>query len=75
MPKLPRLSGARLVAALMKLGFVKMRQRGSHLLLRRQRPDATEHCVVPMHRELATGTLHGILKQAGVTAEELLSVL
>jgi predicted RNA binding protein YcfA (HicA-like mRNA interferase family) len=75
MPKVPRLSGARLVAALMKLGFVKMRQRGSHLLMRRQRPEAGAHCVVPMHRELATGTLHGILKQAGVTVEELLAVL
>ena len=75
MPKLPRLSGARLAAALMKLGFVKVRQRGSHLLLRRLRPEPTTHCVVPMHRELATGTLHGVLKQSGITAEELLSVL
>lgn len=29
-------------------------------------------CVVPLHRELKTGTLSGVLKQAGVTAEEFL---
>ena len=75
MSKLPRLSGGRLVAALLKLGFVKVRQRGSHLLLRRQKPEVGALCVVPMHRELATGTVHGILKQAGVTPDELQAVL
>lgn len=32
-------------------------------------------CVVPMHREIKVGTLAGILRQAGVPAEELLRVL
>jgi predicted RNA binding protein YcfA (HicA-like mRNA interferase family) len=29
-------------------------------------------CVVPLHREVKIGTLAGILRQAGVTAEEFL---
>lgn len=71
MPKFPGLSGADLVSALGKLGFQKVRQTGSHLLLRR----GSAGCVVPNHRELQVGTVNGILKQAGISAEELKNVL
>jgi predicted RNA binding protein YcfA (HicA-like mRNA interferase family) len=75
MPKLPRVSGADVIRALERLGFSQIRQRGSHVVLRRQTPDAAVGCVVPLHRELATGTLRGVLKQAGVTTEEFLEAL
>ncbi len=71
MPKFPGLSGADLVKALEKLGFTKVRQSGSHMVLRR---DSTG-CVVPNHKELKVGTVNGILRQAGVSAEELKSAL
>ena len=72
MPNLPRVSGAATVRALEKLGFRQVRQRGSHVVLRR---DDTV-TVVPLHRrDLAIGTLHGILKQAGVTADEFIAQL
>lgn len=71
MPKLPVISGAEAVRALERLGFVVVRQRGSHLVLRR----GSAGCVVPNHRELKIGTLTGILKQAGVSVEEFISVL
>ena len=32
-------------------------------------------CVVPNHRELKTGTLSGVLKQAGVSRKEFNSAL
>lgn len=32
-------------------------------------------CVVPNHHEIKTGTLHGVLKQAGVNAEEFIEAL
>jgi predicted RNA binding protein YcfA (HicA-like mRNA interferase family) len=32
-------------------------------------------CVVPLHREVKTGTLAGILRQAGVSVEEFVAVL
>ncbi|MCB0025156.1 MAG: type II toxin-antitoxin system HicA family toxin [Caldilinea sp.] len=57
--------------ALERLGFAVTRQRGSHLVLRR----GSSGCVVPNHRELKTGTLAGILKQAGVSVEEFISAL
>jgi len=71
MPKLPHISGAQTIRALERLGFSVVRQRGSHVVLRR---DAAG-CVVPNHHELKTGTLAGILKQAGVTTEEFINVL
>lgn len=71
MPKLPRVSGAETVRALERLGFVVLRQRGSHIILRR----GSTGCVVPNHREIKVGTLIGVLKQAGVNAEEFLGAL
>jgi predicted RNA binding protein YcfA (HicA-like mRNA interferase family) len=71
MPKLPMVSGAEAVRALEHLGFNVVRQRGSHLVLRR----GSAGCVVPNHRELKIGTLSGILKQAGVSADEFIAAL
>jgi predicted RNA binding protein YcfA (HicA-like mRNA interferase family) len=65
-PKLPRISGSDCVSVLRRLGFVQVRQRGSHVVLRR----GQQGCVVPMHRELKVGTLAGLLRQAGVDADE-----
>lgn len=68
MPKLPRISGSDCVSALGRLGFIQVRQRGSHAVLRR----GQRGCVVPMHRELKVGTLAGVLRQAGVDADEFI---
>jgi predicted RNA binding protein YcfA (HicA-like mRNA interferase family) len=70
-PKLPVVSGAEAVRAFERLGFAVVRQRGSHIILRR----GASGCVVPNHRELKTGTLAGILKQAGVSADEFITAL
>jgi predicted RNA binding protein YcfA (HicA-like mRNA interferase family) len=75
MPRLPRISGAEAISALERLGFSRVRQRGSHVILKRIGPDRVSGCVVPLHSELAIGTLRGILKQAGVRAEEFISQL
>ena len=70
MPKLPRLSGTEIVAILQKMGFYQARQRGSHVVMKKNTPEGAFGCVVPMHKEVATGTLHSILKQAHLTLEE-----
>ena len=70
MPNLPRVSGAEVIRALERMGFMQVRQRGSHVVLKKQTPAGAVGCVVPLHRELAVGTLHGILQQAHVTADE-----
>jgi len=74
-PRLRRVSGQAAIRALEKLGFVQVRQRGSHVVLRKQTAGGTAGCVVPLHRELAIGTLRGILRQAGVTQEEFMEEL
>ena len=71
MPKLPRVSGAQTARALERLGFARLRQSGSHLVMRRDE----RVCVVPMHDELKTGTLAGVLRQAGVSDEDFLAAL
>ena len=71
MPKLPHISGADAVRALQRLGFEVTRQKGSHIVMRR----GPSGCVVPHHREIKAGTLSGVLRQAGVSVEEFISVL
>jgi predicted RNA binding protein YcfA (HicA-like mRNA interferase family) len=71
MPKLPIVSGAEVIRALERLGFVAVRQRGSHIVLRK----GTAGCVVPNHQELKVGTLVGILKQASISPDEFIAAL
>lgn len=70
-PSLPHVSGADAVRALQKLGFEVTRQKGSHVIMRR----GAVGCVVPQHREIKVGTLSGLLKQAGVAADEFTRAL
>jgi len=71
MPKLPVVSSAEAIRAFERLGFSAVRQRGSHIVLRR----GSSGCVVPNHKELKAGTLAGILKQAGVSVDEFIEAL
>ena len=71
MPKLPRVSGAEAQRALERLGFTKLRQSGSHVVMRRE----AKGCVVPMHSELKVGTLAGLLRQADVSPDDFLEAL
>ncbi|MEE8346328.1 MAG: type II toxin-antitoxin system HicA family toxin [Dehalococcoidia bacterium] len=70
MTKLPTLSGKEVATRLEKAGFVFVRQVGSHLILRRQEPTGLT-VTVPDHKELKKGTLKNILRQAGITVEDL----
>ena len=71
MPKLPHVSGAEIQRALERLGFQKVRQSGSHVVLKRE----SKGCVVPMHGEVKLGTLAGLLRQAEVSVEEFMVAL
>lgn len=72
MPKLPVISGDELARALAKLGYYVERTKGSHMSLRCPgRPLLT----VPRHRELDRGTLRGILRDAGISPDELADLL
>jgi predicted RNA binding protein YcfA (HicA-like mRNA interferase family) len=75
MPRLRRVSAQEAIRALERLGFEQVRQRGSHVILKKQTEAGTVGCVVPLHHELAVGTLRGILKQAQVTPDEFVEQL
>jgi predicted RNA binding protein YcfA (HicA-like mRNA interferase family) len=75
MPKLNRVSGEVAIRALEKLGFIRIRQRGSHVVLRKETSAGVIGCVVPLHKELAIGTLRGILRQAQVSPDEFINQL
>jgi predicted RNA binding protein YcfA (HicA-like mRNA interferase family) len=71
MPELARVSGAQVQRALEQLGFQKVRQNGSHVVMKRE----SKGCVVPMHSEVKIGTLAGILRQAEVSPDEFIQAL
>jgi predicted RNA binding protein YcfA (HicA-like mRNA interferase family) len=64
--KLPRgVSADLLIRALERVGYEVVRQKGSHVRLRRQGPPA--HTItVPLHNPLKTGILHGILAEVAL---------
>ena len=77
--KLPRdIGGDRLVRVLQDLGYVVVRQKGSHVRLTHPGPPQT-HVVVPMHRQIKVGTLHDILQTVGeqrsLSLQELIGLL
>jgi predicted RNA binding protein YcfA (HicA-like mRNA interferase family) len=69
MPELPRISGSKAIKVFEKLGFSVVRQRGSHVVLRK----ADKGCVIPVHKELAVGTLRSAIRQAGLTPDEFVN--
>ena len=67
------LSGQQLRRASERIGFVYQRQKGSHMILRRD--DPYSRVIVPDHRTIRPGTLRQILYEAGVTVEQLKQIL
>jgi len=68
MSKLPVLSGRDLIDILKSLGFVVARQKGSHVSLQK----GQYKTVVPLHDDLAKGTILGILKQCGLSKDDII---
>ena len=72
MPKLPVLSGAKVVRVFERAGWRKDRQRGSHVVLLKAGEIAS--LSVPQHSELAPGTLRSLIRAAGMTVEEFIDL-
>ena len=72
---LPVVSGPQAISVLESVGYVAVRQRGSHVRLRH--PDAKDHrpVTVPLHSELKRGLLKSILRDAGITTEDFMALL
>ncbi len=71
--RLPVVSGHQLISALEKVGWVVVRQRGSHVRLKHD--EQAIALVVPLHRELKRGTLAGILRDAAIDRDDLKELL
>jgi predicted RNA binding protein YcfA (HicA-like mRNA interferase family) len=74
-PKLPVISGDELIHALTKFGYEKVRQKGSHVRLRHPTDTKRLPITIPLHDEIAFGTLRRILRDAGMSVEQLISSL
>ena len=75
MVRLPVVSGRKLLAALKRAGFVEVRRKGDHVSLERRTPRRVHKTVIPLHDEVAKGTLRDILNQAGLSKEQLVELL
>ena len=62
-------SGKEVVKALHRIGFIVDHQRGSHIFLHHIERNVS--VIVPNHKEIRKGTLHSILKKAGISFQEL----
>ena len=74
MSTLPSVSGRKVIQALLKIGYEKDRQKGSHIVMR-QISYPHRRIVVPDHKEVAKGTLRAIIRYAGLTVEEFIKLL
>ena len=79
LPKLPVVSGKDLIKFLKKLGYEVVRQRGSHVRLRKETENGIHNITIPYHDEIAKGTLNAILndvsKWNNIPKEELIKKL
>lgn len=74
-PKLPVISGEQLIRVLHKFGYSSVRQKGSHVRLRHVTDMQRQPVTVPLHPELAAGTLRRVLRDARISVEQLVSAL
>ncbi len=74
MTRLPVISGRDAVRAFERIGYQVSHQTGSHIIMRHESPPH-RHLSVPDHRELAKGTLRGLIRDAGLTVEEFMGLL
>ena len=66
LPRLRVLSGDEVSSILSDHGFQPTRQRGSHVIMQQKAVGGTRSVPVPLHRELAPGTLLSIIRQSGL---------
>jgi predicted RNA binding protein YcfA (HicA-like mRNA interferase family) len=60
------LSAHELCQILERQGFVRVRQRGSHIIMQKQTEDSTVTVPVPNYSEIRIGTLQSIIRQSGL---------
>lgn len=78
-PKLPQVSGQRLVKILERLGYQVIKQRGSHIRMRKVAVSGEHNITIPNHKSVAKGTLNDIVTKASLwnnmSKDELINML
>jgi len=72
MSNLPILSSSKIIKALNKLGYIKVRQRGSHIRLS---CNDKKSITVPNYKGVSRGLLRKILRDAELSPEKFLDLL
>ena len=67
MPELRVMSSREICRLLEQHGFIRVRQRGSHIIMQRQVAGGTTTIPVPDHDEVRRGTLRSIIRQSGLS--------
>jgi predicted RNA binding protein YcfA (HicA-like mRNA interferase family) len=74
MPKLPSFTPQKIIKILERKGFILDRIKGSHYIY--YQPEIKRRVIVPLHKtDLPKGTFFEILRQAGISKEELIDFL
>ena len=73
--KLPVVSGEKAIKAFINAGFVKVRQRGSHVRLEKIEGNDIIKLTVPLHNPMKKGTISRLIKDAGLTIDEFVNLL
>lgn len=73
MATLPALSGQEVVRVFKSLGWSVARQRGSHIVMTKQGEVAT--LSIPDHKEVAKGTLRGLIRSANLTVDTFVAAI
>jgi predicted RNA binding protein YcfA (HicA-like mRNA interferase family) len=73
--KLPVISGKDAIRALERAGFVAVRQKGSHIRLKKVTSETVIKITIPLHDTLDRGTLKSIIRSAGLTVEAFVELL
>ncbi len=72
--KYPVLEPKKIIKILKKFGFFEVSQKGSHKKFKSTN-NSNKTVIIPMHYEIAKGTLKSILEQSGIPLEEFLKYL
>jgi predicted RNA binding protein YcfA (HicA-like mRNA interferase family) len=79
MPKLPPVSGSRIVSLLLSFDYTLNRRKGSHATYAKTTHIGMHVITVPLHKEIAKGTLNDILNKISlynhVTKQDLIEKL
>ncbi len=70
MSEMPSLSYIKIINALQRLGFVVVRQKGSHIRMQKRTITEVIKVTIPAHKPIKTNTLRQILKQINLSLDE-----